>query len=57
LTGVLAGLLAQGLPAGDALILGVAIHALAGDRAARRWEKKVCWPAIFLKNYLLSYRS
>ncbi len=36
LTGVLAGLLAQGLSADDALILGVAIHALAGDRAARR---------------------
>jgi NAD(P)H-hydrate epimerase len=40
LTGVLAGLLAQGLPAGDALILGVAIHALAGDRAARRWGEE-----------------
>ncbi|WP_414039266.1 NAD(P)H-hydrate dehydratase [Acidithiobacillus sp. M4-SHS-6] len=36
LTGVLAGLLAQGLSASDALLLGVSLHALAGDRAVRQ---------------------
>lgn len=36
LTGLLAGLLAQGLPPHEALLLGVAVHALAGDRAARQ---------------------
>ncbi len=35
LTGLLAGLLAQGRAAADALILGVSLHALAGDRAAQ----------------------
>ncbi len=34
LTGVVAAMLAQGLPAWDAARLGVAVHALAGDRAA-----------------------
>jgi hydroxyethylthiazole kinase-like uncharacterized protein yjeF len=34
LTGVIAALLAQGLPAWDAARLGVAMHARAGDRAA-----------------------
>jgi len=35
LTGVIAGLLAQGLTAWDAACLGVALHARAGDEAAR----------------------
>ncbi len=35
LTGVIAGLRAQGLPAADAAALGVLLHAEAGDRAAR----------------------
>ena len=34
LTGVIAGLLAQGLSAWDAARLGVVVHAIAGDRAA-----------------------
>jgi NAD(P)H-hydrate epimerase len=34
LTGVIAALLAQGMPAWDAARLGVALHARAGDRAA-----------------------
>jgi len=34
LTGVIAGLLAQGLDARDAACLGTLVHALAGDRAA-----------------------
>jgi NAD(P)H-hydrate epimerase len=34
LTGVIAGLLAQGLDAWDAACLGTLVHALAGDRAA-----------------------
>jgi ADP-dependent NAD(P)H-hydrate dehydratase / NAD(P)H-hydrate epimerase len=36
LTGVVVGLLAQGLPAGDAARLGVYLHGLAGDLAAAR---------------------
>lgn len=36
LTGLIAGLLAQGLPAADAARLGVFLHGLAADRAARR---------------------
>jgi NAD(P)H-hydrate epimerase len=35
LTGAIAGLLAQGLSACDAALLGVGVHALAGDAAAR----------------------
>ncbi|MEX1236915.1 MAG: NAD(P)H-hydrate dehydratase [Pseudomonadales bacterium] len=34
LSGVIGGLLAQGLPAGEATRLGVLVHALAGDRCA-----------------------
>ena len=34
LTGVIAGLFAQGLSSWDAARVGVVIHALAGDRAA-----------------------
>ncbi|MFQ5792270.1 MAG: NAD(P)H-hydrate dehydratase, partial [Acidobacteriota bacterium] len=34
LTGIVGGLLAQGLPVGDALRLGVHLHGLAGDLAA-----------------------
>jgi len=38
LTGVIAGLLAQGLDARSAAGVGVALHAQAGDRAARQGE-------------------
>lgn len=39
LTGVIAALLAQGLPLESAAPLGVLAHALAGDRAARQGER------------------
>lgn len=39
LTGVIAGLLAQGLSAWDAACLGVGLHARAGDLAARAGER------------------
>jgi NAD(P)H-hydrate epimerase len=39
LTGVIAGLIAQGLSLIDAAKLGVMIHAMAGDRAAMKCEK------------------
>jgi hydroxyethylthiazole kinase-like uncharacterized protein yjeF len=39
LTGVIAGLLAQGLPAESAAVVGVAVHAKAGDRAALGGER------------------
>lgn len=39
LTGIIAGLLAQDLDPGDAALLGVCLHAAAGDRAARDGER------------------
>lgn len=39
LSGVIAGLLAQGIPPGDAAKLGVILHATAGDLAAREGER------------------
>jgi len=39
LTGVIAALLAQGLTAADAAAIGVEVHALAGDRAAKSGER------------------
>jgi NAD(P)H-hydrate epimerase len=37
LTGLIGGLLAQGLPPGDAAALGVFLHGLAGDRLRERY--------------------
>jgi hydroxyethylthiazole kinase-like uncharacterized protein yjeF len=37
LTGIIAGLYAQGMSAEDAAVAGVYIHGLAGDLAAERW--------------------
>jgi len=39
LTGVIAGLLAQGLSLDDAASMGVCLHAEAGDRAAEEGER------------------
>ena len=39
LTGVIAGLMAQGLPFEPAARAGVALHAMAGDDAARNGER------------------
>ncbi|HVC37595.1 MAG TPA: NAD(P)H-hydrate dehydratase, partial [Gammaproteobacteria bacterium] len=39
LTGVIAALIAQGLPLPEAARTGVALHALAGDRAAESGER------------------
>jgi hydroxyethylthiazole kinase-like uncharacterized protein yjeF len=39
LSGVIGGLLAQGIPLGDAAKLGVCIHAMAGDLAAKEGER------------------
>ncbi len=39
LTGVIAGLIAQGLPLDEAAALGVCLHAMAGDRAARAGQR------------------
>ena len=36
LSGIIGGFLAQGAPAGAAARLGTELHAVAGDRAARR---------------------
>ena len=37
LTGIILGFLAQGYPPPQAALLGVGLHALAGDMAAQRW--------------------
>ncbi len=47
LTGVIAGLLAQGLNAWRAARLGVALHALAGDAAARDGEAGIVATDLF----------
>ena len=39
LSGVIAGLIAQGIPLGDAATLGVCLHAMAGDLAAKEGER------------------
>lgn len=39
LSGVIGGLIAQGLPLGDAAKLGVLVHAMAGDLAAKDGER------------------
>lgn len=47
LTGVIAGLLAQGLSAWDAACLGVGLHARAGDLAARVGERGLLAADLF----------
>ena len=47
LTGVVAGLLAQGLEAWDAACLGVGLHARAGDLAARAGERGLLATDLF----------
>ena len=47
LTGLIAGLIAQGIAPVDAAIAAVYIHGYAGDRAAKRLENTVYWLAIF----------
>lgn len=39
LTGIIAALMAQGLAPGEAAVIGVQVHARAGDRAARQGER------------------
>jgi len=39
LSGVIGGLIAQGIPLGDAAKMGVCIHAMAGDLAAKEGER------------------
>jgi len=57
LTGIVAGLLAQGLDAWQAACVGVALHARAGDRAARDGEAGLIASDLFsplrrLRNHL-----
>ena len=40
LTGILTGLLSQGYSPGEAALLGVYLHGLAGDLAAREWSQE-----------------
>lgn len=47
LTGTIAGLIAQGLGNGDAARLGVALHAEAGDRAAKAGERGMVASDLF----------
>ncbi|GHB96793.1 NAD(P)H-hydrate dehydratase [Thermomonas carbonis] len=48
LTGVIAALLAQGMPAGDAAIAGALLHAAAGDAAAREDGERGLLPSDLL---------
>ena len=43
LTGVIAGLLAQGLAAREAAALGVFLHGAAADRLAAQRGRRACW--------------
>ena len=47
LSGVIAGLLSQGLSLTDAATLAVCIHALAGDRAAYTGERGIIATDLF----------
>jgi NAD(P)H-hydrate epimerase len=40
LTGILTGLLSQGYSPGEAALLGVYLHGLAGDLAAATWSQE-----------------
>lgn len=51
LTGVIAALLAQGLPQKNAAILGVYIHALAAEAAAKKWTS-YCMTASDLFDFI-----
>lgn len=51
LTGVLAAMLAEGLPPKEAAILGVYLHAVAGERAARE-KTSFCMVASDIIDYL-----
>jgi ADP-dependent NAD(P)H-hydrate dehydratase / NAD(P)H-hydrate epimerase len=44
LTGILTALLSQSYPAGEAAMLGVYLHGLAGDLAARFWSQESMLP-------------
>ena len=44
LTGIMTALLSQSYPAGEAAMLGVYLHGLAGDLAARSWSKESMLP-------------
>jgi NAD(P)H-hydrate epimerase len=47
LTGIIAGLIAQGFPAAEAARLGTCVHAVAGDYAARRGERGLLASDLF----------
>lgn len=40
LTGILTGILSQGYSPGEAALLGVYLHGLAGDLAAKEWSQE-----------------
>jgi len=54
LTGVIAALLAQGIPAWPAAQLGVALHALAGDAAAKQGQRGLVASDLFSHLRLLA---
>jgi hydroxyethylthiazole kinase-like uncharacterized protein yjeF len=45
LTGILTALLSQGYSPGEAALLGVYLHGLAGDCAAQRWSQEAMLPS------------
>jgi len=50
LTGILTALLAQGYSPGEAALLGVYLHGLAGDCAAERWSQEAMLPSDLADN-------
>lgn len=55
LTGIIASLLAQGYPSHEAAILGVYIHGLAGDFAAKKISKEAIIASDIIENISESY--
>ncbi|MHB1221013.1 MAG: NAD(P)H-hydrate dehydratase [Gammaproteobacteria bacterium] len=58
LSGVIGGLIAQGIPLGDAAKIGVYIHALAGDYAAKEGERgMVAMDLMPFLHHLVNYTN
>lgn len=57
LSGILGGLIAQGIPLADAAALGVSIHAIAGDRAAQYGERGLIATDLYAHIHQLSNLS
>lgn len=57
LTGILTGLLAQGYPPADAAVLGVYLHGLAGDFAARKLSEEAMTASDITEHLSLAFNA